>query len=194
MLIINGVDWLDERMLGLKCWFSMDDYECPISSSLVRVDKLNNSYVFRDEYNYELWTYCRLAQGEKIAYDGKGISPVPEGVMVNALSNSAGITTGYASLASQNIDWTQVKEYQVMESEPLELTPQEDKALTAAHNASLVAKGIPTATIARVVEALEAAKDSYSDRLSLYEAGSNPAKWLGDDIAEIDSLLEELEL
>ncbi|MBL4753835.1 MAG: hypothetical protein JKY52_09635 [Flavobacteriales bacterium] len=71
----------DERAIGLKVIFTNDpNFNTWATGSLhkVSVEQIHDYFFDEDGGHYK---YCRLAQGDKTPYDGKG-QPVPDDVMV----------------------------------------------------------------------------------------------------------------
>lgn len=117
--LINGLDWL----IGQKCVFSESNgygYR-EFTSLLARVDDTNaiaNPYVSSDGKG---WSNCRLVQGEKTTYDGKG-QPVPDGVTVKIWydADQYPVSVGYI-LSTSEIPWDIVTHYQVEEQSVVQL-------------------------------------------------------------------------
>lgn len=79
------IDWTDERAIGLKCWANDPSIKKEVLGQFVRINPTYSNYPYEvnDVIDSVAGCYesCRLAQGEKTKYDGKG-QPVPDGVMV----------------------------------------------------------------------------------------------------------------
>ena len=117
-LIINGINWLDLRMVGLLCWFDDSPYIPPYIARISHVFSNGRGQWFVKDLhtgNVEYMHKCRLAQGEKITYDGKG-QPVPDGVLVECwYSFKSSISDGPRIYPAHTVTWLNVTHYQVQE-------------------------------------------------------------------------------
>lgn len=72
-LIINGINWLDPRMIGLKCWFTPSLGGDEVLGEFAEVANFTKLVFYSRKTIKEqrtAWGNCRLAQGEKTVYDG----------------------------------------------------------------------------------------------------------------------------
>ena len=114
-LIINGINWLDPRMIGLKCIF--DEHYV---GNLTKARLTHTGTWFTPEINHSFNT-CRLLQGDKTPYDGKGHCPVPDGVMVKVWwkDEQRTLKATHAAWHKPNV----ITHYQVMEQKLEEKDP-----------------------------------------------------------------------
>lgn len=125
-LILNRIDMLDQRAIGLKCLFW--SVQSPPTVYVSNKHILSNNFigvlhvVYPDkEFPFVGITddglrgsseYCRIAQGDKTAYDGKG-QPVPDGVIVEYWRRGTEIE---GRDRAERIDWDSgIIYYQVQE-------------------------------------------------------------------------------
>lgn len=142
-LIINKVNWLDERMEDLLCWFSCpelpnDQFYAPFFYAEVKPDGsvLFFCRVENNQGDEEGSPYCRLALGEKTAYDGKG-QPIPDGVSVRLWVKKGLSEWSIGTLQAEDACWDNSKrelpicDFQVQEQAIVsqQSAKQEDKSI-----------------------------------------------------------------
>lgn len=122
------IDWSDERFTGLECWFintetgheildEIKGYETDYieGASRDRKDDYPSYFIGSDD---KKWPTCRLALGDRQAYDGKR-QPVPDGIRVNVwLLHSNEPERVFSEVAQ----WGLVTHYQVIEQETYSAT------------------------------------------------------------------------
>ncbi len=122
-LIVDGVDMLDPRAIGLKYWFKQYFYSDEVANILFRVD-VAQELQFVTPPDVTSYKYCRIAQGDKTAYDGKG-QPVPDGVIVRVWfdDNKEWSTEGLV----ENYSWhNQLKHHTITHYEVQEMPVEQE--------------------------------------------------------------------
>lgn len=196
----------DERAIGLKCWFNDTCLKDEVLGEFkgIHSDRTYASSPFvGEDYRDGLdgfYEHCRLAQGDKTPYDGKG-QPVPDGVMVKVWHFNKALVKD-----SQHFVWTQkaeatnwrlVTHYQVQE-QPAEneiakeslavfnkiyQCPRCSTSMEVDETAKPSASPVTLETIARVVEML----NKYKELMNTYEPFDSKL-----DELKVDALIEQL--
>ena len=182
-----SIDWADKRAIGLKCylWRISGEWKESILAEVRR-----GSY-FIGEDGFDSY-HCRIAQGEKTPYDGKG-QPVPDGVVIDVWGVVNPPDIGEMDFHSERvmsheITWLDVTDYQIQEM-PEEKHPLYDYD-TIEHEEVTVP--IKQSTIDEIVECLEDSKNNYTDINSLIEEYKGVNAECTNEIAKIDNLIKEL--
>lgn len=193
-LIINGIDWLDPRMIGLKCWF-WNNY--PKESSVDVLVKVGNNAIgtplFFTENNKDTYYSCRLAQGDKTPYDGKGQPvPAPDGVEVKVWRDYFGKKLLTEIKLSQDVMWSQgsITHYQVQEQKVEKKYDYQDFCRDVKEIGGESTTRIPQSTVDELILRLDSCSNGliyYRDLLP--EVVSNADNEM---FATIDKLLKEL--
>ncbi len=79
-LLINGVNMLDPRAIGLKCIFSFDGIDGHLTVAGL-LESVSITGRFKCLHSGLFYEYCRIAQGDVTAYYGKE-QPVPDNVPI----------------------------------------------------------------------------------------------------------------
>ena len=152
----QNIEWYkDKRAILLLCWFWNEDGNAP---KLLTLKEVDFDPVFNEGIEFccsegRWWKHCRLAQGERTIYDGKG-QPVPDNIMLDVWfgKNSWPLT-----IKSNDVHWksvnkqTKVRYYRVQEQPDYGDGPEfEGWAERSGETTKLVA----VAVLARAVEAL----------------------------------------
>ncbi|NOQ30199.1 MAG: hypothetical protein GQ570_03655 [Helicobacteraceae bacterium] len=109
-------------MVRVKCVFNHEANNSKDNTDYVGEFRFFNKgepdYPYEDSVGMQ-FSQCRLAQGEKTPYEGKG-QPVPDGVMVEAWGYKNGRQYYRSRRCAENTVWNLVDEYQIQEQPPEE--------------------------------------------------------------------------
>lgn len=110
---------LDERLMGMRFIFTYPNIKVTNLGELcdVVVSAKGEVTLVDGDYNTYCAKDCRIAQGDKMTYDGSG-QPVPDGVSVKVWSNNSGpmtLTTGGLVWSDHNIRFSGITHFQVQE-------------------------------------------------------------------------------
>jgi len=202
-LIVNGINWLDPRMIGLKCFFRTYESSPEWVGELSAVMQSEDTKFCDVEGCFS--NYCRLAQGEKTHYDGKG-QPVPDGVLLNIWHGEHGSFDD--QVLAEECYWklgTTLTHYQAQEQK---LEVEQDKCkgknctsmdgknhspeCMAEYDRAVGVKPVPIELLERIKAALGDALDTtrFAWSNSTDEFTSDSCE---DRLAELKSILKELE-